>query len=182
METMKAIAMRRSVRAYTSEQVSEEALNAILAAGSASAMGMAAYDKLHLAVVQNRDLLCRMNGAIAKVMEKMMPNRVTADYTNGAPTVVVISAKDPDKTPMPGMHYINSGCVAENMMLAAVDNGLGSFVLGTAGVGLVADKDLQGDMGIPSDFTPLFAIALGYDAENKTIEKSMELKIPMHRI
>ena len=147
-----------------------------------AAMGMAAYNRLHMAVVQSKEMIEGLSGEIAKLMAKVMPDRGAVDFTHGAPTLVVISAKEPDNCPMRGMHYINSGCVAQNMMLAAADQGVGSLVIGIAGDALAADAALKATMGIPDDFTPLFAIALGYDAEEKIVEKTMEHKICVSRV
>ena len=181
METFKTIATRRSVRSYASEQITEEALMTILKAGGAAAMGMRSYNRLHMSVVQNKELLTRMNKNIGQMMVRFAPDKTNNDFTFGAPTMIIISCKDPENTPMKGMHYINSGCVVQNMMLAATELGLGSFVLGMASDAIKNDPQLQSDMNIPSDFTPLFGLALGYDAENKVIEKSMDLTIEVSR-
>ena len=46
MNTLEAIATRKSTRAYTPEQISEEALDTILKAASAAPIAMAKYDKI----------------------------------------------------------------------------------------------------------------------------------------
>ena len=79
------------------------------------------------------------------------------------------------------MHYINSGCVAQNMMLAATELGLGSVVNGIASVGIGTNKELQKDMGIPEEYTPLFAVVLGYPMHDEVIEKEMTHKITVSR-
>ena len=177
METLKTIALRRSVRCYKETQITEEALHTLLASGGAAAMGMRSYQRLSLGVVQKKVLIDRMNQNIGKMMAKFAPEKANMDFTFGAPTLIVVSAKDPENSPMKGMHYINSGCVAQNMMLAATELGLGSFVLGMASDAIKNDPQLQSDMNIPADFTPLFALCVGYDAEEKVIEKSMVLTI-----
>lgn len=176
METMKTIVTRRSVRLYKTEQIPEEALNEILAAGSIAAMGMKAYDRLHMAVIQSEEALGKLNEGIGRLMAKVMPGRGNGNFLMGAPTVVIVSALDPDKCPMKGMHYINSGCVAENIMLAAADKGIGSVVLGIAGDVVKNDSGLKKELGIPEEFTPLFAIALGYRADEAP-EKTLEQRI-----
>ena len=181
METLKTIARRRSVRAYKEDQISEEALQTILAAGGAAAMGMRSYQRLHMAVVQNKQLHARMNQNIGKMMARFAPEKANMDFTFGAPTLIVISCKEPENSPMKGMHYINSGCVVQNMMLAATQMNLGSFVLGMASDAIAQDAQLHQDMNIPEGFTTLFALCVGYDAEDKVIEKSMELTIDVSR-
>lgn len=182
METLQTIAARRSVRAYAPTQIEESALETILASGSAAAMGMAAFDRLHMAVVQDKDLMARLNEDIKAFFAKRMPGRGGSDCLMGAPTIVLISCKDPENTPMPGMHYINAGCVAENMMLAATELGLGSVVLGVAALGLADDAALIADLGIPDGFTPLFGILFGYAADGKELVKDMSMKIAVSRV
>ncbi len=177
METLKTIASRHSVRSYQSKQISEETLQTLLWAAGAAAMGMKSYHRLHLAVVQNPELIQRMNKNIGAMMAKFAPEKANADFTFNAPAIIVFSAKDPDDSPMKGMHYINAGCAVQNMMLAAADAGLGSFVLGMASDAIKHDAQLKKDMNIPEDFTPLFALCAGYDTENKVIEKSSKLMI-----
>ena len=58
---------------------------------------------------------------------------------------------------------------------------LGSYVLGMASDAIAQDAQLHQDMNIPEGFTPLFALCVGYDAEDKVIEKSMELTIDVSR-
>ena len=53
MNTLEAIAKRKSTRNYTPEQIPEEALAVILKAGFAAPVAMAKYDSLHITVVQN---------------------------------------------------------------------------------------------------------------------------------
>ena len=57
MNTLEAIAKRKSTREYKDVQITEEALDAILKAGFASPVAMARYDSLHITVVQNQELL-----------------------------------------------------------------------------------------------------------------------------
>ena len=182
METMKAIVTRRSVRAYKAEQIAEEALDEILAAGSIAAMGMRTYDHLHMAVVQSEEALGKLSEGIGRFMAKVMPGRGNGNFLMGAPTVVIISALDPDKCPMKGMHYINSGCVAENIMLAAADKGIGSVVLGIASDVVNNDEELKKELGVPEQFTPLFAIALGYAVDEGPPEKALEQRITVSRV
>lgn len=177
METLKAISKRRSVRAYEDRQIPREDLEIILAAGGAAAMGMRAYDRLHLAAVSNPEVLEKLNGAVSELMAKVMPNRPAGNALHGAPCAVIVSAREPENNPMAGMHYINSGCVVENMMLAAADRGIGSVVLGIVGDVVKGSPELKQAMGIPEDFTPLFALALGYSADGLDIEKTMEQTI-----
>ena len=57
MNTLEAIAKRKSTRNYTPAQIPEEALEVILKAGFAAPVAMAKYDSLHITVVQTQQLL-----------------------------------------------------------------------------------------------------------------------------
>lgn len=69
MELMKAIAMRKSTRSYKSEQISDESLNTIINAGCAAPVGMGAYNSVHLTVIQNSDLLDKLQQLLQKYLE-----------------------------------------------------------------------------------------------------------------
>ena len=67
MNTLEAIAKRKSTRNYTPEQIPEEALEVILKAGFAAPVAMAKYDSLHITVVQTQQLLDKINQATEEV-------------------------------------------------------------------------------------------------------------------
>lgn len=54
MTVQEAINVRKSVRSYTGEPVSEEELKAILMAGQSAPIGMAKYETIHLSVITNK--------------------------------------------------------------------------------------------------------------------------------
>ena len=60
MNTLEAILKRKSTRAYTNEQISEDALNKIIQAGCASPVAMARYDSLHITIIQNQDVIANI--------------------------------------------------------------------------------------------------------------------------
>lgn len=85
-EVLKCLEERRSVRSYQSRQVEEDALNAILRAGTYAATGMGRQSPLMI-VVQDPptlEILRRMNGEIM--------GRPDTDPFYGAPTVVIVLA------------------------------------------------------------------------------------------
>lgn len=71
-EVLKAIKSRRSVRAYTEQQISQEDLNAILEAATYAPSGMN-YQTWHFTAIQNTTVLEELNekikGAFAKSEE-----------------------------------------------------------------------------------------------------------------
>ena len=90
METMKAIAKRKSTRAFDPEKkVAESTLNAILAAGCAAPVGAGDYASLHLTVIQNRETLDKISKAVQAVL------KVERDVLYGVPVLVLVSSSEP---------------------------------------------------------------------------------------
>ena len=114
-EAIRALLERRSIRAYTDQQVPDELLNAILEAGLYAASGMNTQGVRLVAVRdrETRDLLSKLNASV------MGADR---DPFYGAPCVVVVLA-DPE---IYG-GWVEDGALAlGNMMNAAYALGLGS--------------------------------------------------------
>ena len=175
METLKAIAMRKSTRAFKPEQISDEDLDIILGAGCAAPVGMGAYETIHLTVLQNQDLMEQINSATAEAFEKpdLKP-------LYGAPTLVIVSSKKHSR--IPNIEYANAACIIENMLLAATDLGLGSvFLWGFIGP-LNASPDILNKLDIPEGFTPVSGVALGYPAEPLDDEKELKKTISMNMV
>lgn len=80
-EVLKAIKSRRSVRAYTAQQISQEDLNAILEAATYAPSGMN-YQTWHFTAIQNATVLEELNekikGAFAKSEEPVCRSVDTA--------------------------------------------------------------------------------------------------------
>ena len=159
METMKAIAKRKSTRAFMPDQaVAKPELDAILAAGCAAPVGAGDYSSLHLTVVQNPETLSKISEAVKEAFH------MDRDVLYGAPVLVLVSSSEPK---FPNIQYANVGCVMENMLLAATDLGVDNIYLWGA-VNVIANMpELQKELGIPGGFTPISGAALGYAAEKK---------------
>lgn len=175
METLKAIAKRKSTRGFKPEQISDQELDTILGAGCAAPVGMADYESLHLTVLQNKDLLDEITNATAKAFGK--PD-IKPFY--GAPTVVVVSSTK--NTKIPNIEYCNVACIIENMLLAAADLGVGSvYLMGIIGI-LNNSPDLIKKLDAPEGFRPVSAVALGYPVEPLTDEKELKKTIAMNHV
>lgn len=180
METMKTIAKRKSVRKFKPDLISDEDLNAILAAGCAAPVGMKQYDSLHLTVIQDKAVLNQLGGGISRVMGQAMKKEINEPFDfYHAPTAVMISSKP---QMIPGIDYANAANVTENMMLAATDIGIGSCVIWGAGVAAATDAQLKSKLAIPDDFTPLFSIVLGNAEKENDEEKDLKINISINRI
>lgn len=129
------IARRRSVRAFRPEQVAEEDLQAILAAGRAAPSG-GDNRTTHLIVVQQPAALAQLRDLVEREFAKMdvdehayksLRHSVAASKRGGyefffrAPTLVVAANRKGY-----GNALADSACVLENMMLAATALGVGS--------------------------------------------------------
>lgn len=173
MEFIKTMVRRVSTRAFKPEQITEDALDYILNAAGAAPVGMKAYDKMHLSVVQDA-------GALEKV------RKAAKDFTghpgdplNGAPTWIVVSAGE---QPEPGIGYANGGCIIENMLLAATDIGLGSVFIYGGMMAFKGDPSLLPLCGVPVGFTPVGTVALGMPVEPLTAEKELTKRIAVTRV
>ena len=159
MNALEAITKRVSVRSYKPEQITEEELQTILQAGCAAPIAMAQYETLHITVVQNPQMLKKIYDNATEHVFKVMNVRKNFDF--GAPTLILISSAPVLR---PGMQYTNSGCVIENMAIAATELGIGSVVLAGAPFALAENEALQRELCIPEGFVPVLGIALGYSA------------------
>ena len=158
MNTLEAIAKRRSTRSYTATPISEESLNAILQAGFAAPVAMARYDSLHITVLQNEDVIKRINDATSEMFSKRMGTKKNTDF--GARTLLFVSTAT-EGLPIE-MAYANVGIVVENMVIAATDLGIDTVILGGAPRIIVEDEALMKDLGIPAGMKPVLGICLGY--------------------
>ena len=175
MDLMKTIAMRKSTRNYKSEQINDEALNTILAAGCAAPVGMGDYNGVHMTVIQNPDLLARISKATANLMGKPESKPLY-----GAPTLVIISGKLNDKAPT--IVIANASCIIQNMALAATELSIGSVYLLGAIFAVNTDEELLKDLNLPEGFVPGAGIALGYPTEPLAREKELKQTIQLNII
>ena len=165
-ETIKSILNRRSYRAYKPEQISKEELDAIINCGlnAPSAMNTQNW---HFTVIQNKDLLARINADTISQLPKDAQERMTA--RNGgskdfslfyfAPTVVLVSGVADDRYSL-----LNGAYAAENMCVAAESMNIGSIIIGMAAMLFNSPKaeDYMRELRIPSGYKPDYAVCFGY--------------------
>lgn len=114
-ETLRVLKERRSIRKYRAEQIKDEALNAVLEAGTWAPSGMGLQSAV-MVVVQDPETIGYMSRLNAEIQGK--PG---TDPFYGAPTVVVVLAES-DKP-----NWLKDGSlVMGNLMTAAAALGLGS--------------------------------------------------------
>ena len=152
MELMEMLKNRRSVRKYTDQQISEEALNQILAAGMLAPSGKG-RKPWEVIVIRDPETLkalvgCRKGGA------KMLQTATCA--------IAVFSDKDKTDT-----YVEDSSLFMGNMHLMASTLGIGSVWLQirlrpSDQEGVFADDFVRGLLGVPENMMPEAILVLGY--------------------
>lgn len=164
-ETLKIIRQRRSIRGFKDEQINEEELQAVLEAGLyAPNAGDQAW---HFTVVQNKELLDRLNLAANEAAKKMdmehlrqLGNNELFDCLYGAPTLIIVSGNE--QAPIP----LDADCAAatQNLLLAAESIGLGSCWIFFVLLAFYSPQglELQKVLKIPEGYKPYDSAVFGY--------------------
>lgn len=166
METIKAISLRKSVRAYKPEQIPKETMDIIVQAGLKAPVASGKYDSLHITVVQNPEVLKRIVEAASDVVYQTLHIRKNVDF--GAQTMVLISSAP---TVMQGIEYANAACILENMVIAATDQEIDSILWGGAAVAVEKSAELKELLKIPTGYKTLLCASFGYAKECEAPKK-----------
>lgn len=177
-EVLENIKARRSVRAYTSQQVSEEDLQAILEAATYAPSGMH-LETWHFTAIQNVDKLTELNerikGAFAKSDDSRLQERghsKTYCCYYHAPTLVIVSNE-----PTQWWAGMDCACAIENMFLAAHSLGIGSCWINQLGT-TCDDPEVREyitSLGVPANHKVYGCVALVY-ADSKIPMKDKKVK------
>lgn len=164
MDILDAIFTRRSIRKFTGEQVSEEALKTILKAGF-SAPSAHNHRPQHFVVVREKSLLESIAGF--HPYAKMLP---------GAGCGIIVCG-DSEKQKATGFLVEDCSASIQNMLLAA--HGLG---LGAVWCGLYPITELTESVAkllkLPSSIIPVGLIALGHkDQEREAPDRYEDSKV-----
>ncbi|MCD7990316.1 MAG: nitroreductase family protein [Clostridia bacterium] len=169
METLRAIAKRKSTRNFNPDRkVPEHLLKTILEAGCAAPVGAGDAPSLHLTVVQDAEALASINKNAQEALKAEGKN-----FLCGTPALVIVSASDKQK--FPNIQYANAACMVENMLIAATDAGLDNLYLWGSMAALAGNKELCAGLGIPEGFTPVSAAALGYSDGGEAPERELTI-------
>ena len=152
-EMLRGLTSRRSNRAFAPEQITDEELHKVLAAGMNAPTAKNGQSPIIIAV-QNPEEVAAVNALNAK----FTPN---ANPYYGAPTIVLVLA-DPER----GTCVEDGACVLCNMMNAAHSLGLAScWIHGEREMfQLPEGKALLRQWGLPETLRGVGSIALGYAA------------------
>lgn len=183
---LECIALRRSIRAYHPEQLSETELSAILDAALAAPSAVNAQP-WHFSVVQQKTLIERINEAFRRETLKTAPAEQRARFEDPAysvfyhaPTVIFVSCPSTEV-----MKYAetDSGMAIQNIALAAQSLGLGSVILGMprmAFEGPEAD-DLREALAFPAGYDYILSIAIGFPAASKDAHPVLDGRVTVLR-
>lgn len=183
-ETLKTILNRRSTRAYKPEQLKEEALQNILEGGkyAPSAINEQPW---HFTVVQNQELLNRINEACKKSFissghplfaERAKEESFSVFYK--APTLIIVSGQQNTVAPQ-----IDCALAMQNMFLAAEAVGVGScWIHAIAGIFQGEEGEaLKKELHIPATHIPYCSGAFGYKAMDAQAPERKENTISILR-
>lgn len=172
MTVLEAIEQRRSVRAYTQEIVSKEAVDVLLAAAIRAPTAVHEEPWVFL-VIQDTQRLQRLSEQVKKhfireaAHASLHQGGQTLAQTFSQPdfnvfydanTLIVICADNPRP-------FAVADCwlAAENLMLAACTLGLGTCVIGSA-QGALNTPGVKAQLGIPAEITAVAPIIVGFPA------------------
>ena len=161
-----AIYKRRSVRSYAPQTLSYEIIHSLLKA-AVQAPTAVHEEPWAFTVIENKETLKRLSDAAKKTMNEVerslhVPGRqMSTHFTppenifHNAPALVVIYGK-----PMGPFVVADCWLAAENLMLAACAQGLGTCVIGLAVAALNA-PEWKKELGVPGDVTAIAPIIVG---------------------
>lgn len=190
METYDCIVSRRSIRAYTNQQIKIEDLDKILEAGRYAPSGMNSQS-CRFTAIQNQNTLSMINSSMKEALldyvvdENTHPymsyliNQAKEDNVNffyNAKTLIIVSNEKNNPTANP-----DAALTLGNMMLMAHDLGLGSVWLNQ----LVIIKDLakvrsaMERIHIPENHEIFGSLVVGYSSTNplEATKRKMEVKV-----
>lgn len=170
MNTLKAIASRKSTRAYKPEQISDQELDIIVSAGAVAPISMGRFDSVHMTIIQNSVFIKKLSLAGGEIFGK--PGMETL---YGAPCIILVSSKPNEYGNEAGIS--NTACIIENMCIAATDLGVGSVYIRGAIMALEKNPELLEELNLSEGFNPMAAIAIGY-----ALEPLIETEIMNRRI
>lgn len=163
MNVYDAIRRRRTIRKFTQQPISAETLRRLIDAARLAPQGANLQPVKYLMV--NDPKLLEPIFATTKWAAYISPNGTPAEGERPTAYVVILIDTEIKKAG----YDIDAGAAVENMLLAAVEEGLGSCWLGAI------DRDqIRSLLAIPERYIIHTLVALGYPGEDPTIEDAGE--------
>lgn len=151
-EVLKCIRERRSIRRFKPDVVDDEALKAVLEAGTWAPTGKGTQDPWIVAV-ENKEQIA----TLSKINAEIMGN--SSDPYYGAPVIVLVFASKDNVN-----NFRDGSLVLGNMMLAAHSVGLASCWINRVDKMSERDdvKEMMRSWGLPDGLVGIGSLALGY--------------------
>ncbi|MGE5652873.1 MAG: nitroreductase family protein [Bacillota bacterium] len=164
MNVYDAIRKRRTIRKFTQQPIDVETLTKLVDAARLAPQGANLQPVKYLVV--NEAQLLNSIFAATKWAAYIHPHGTPGEGERPTAYVVVLVDTEIKKAG----YDIDAGAAVENMLLAAVEEGLGSAWLGAI------DRDqIRSLLAIPERYIIHTLVALGYPGEDPTIEDAGEL-------
>lgn len=174
MDFYELLNLRQSTRKFQSAPVKKEDIKKILAAANGAPVGSSRYEDIHLTVVEDQQkLLYLCEAAWKRFSSRAEVREIAGDTASGieqkkpnlfydAPVVIFISHRY--QTAQPGIEWANAAVIAAIMHLEATNLGLGSVFMWGAleSMRLFPELDHTSVLGLPEEFAPLLALAVGH--------------------
>lgn len=154
MELENVFSLRQSVRAYADSPVSEEDVQALLAAADAAPVGRHLYEAYDIAVIQDKALL-------KGIADDFKAATGRPDPLYGAPLLFLIFRNE---KAVDDLVKLDAGIIAENIHLKAAELGLGSVIIYNIIRTLGTKGDYVKRLGLPETYEPLLSVAVGHGA------------------
>lgn len=173
-EVIKTILSRRSVRAYTEQQVSKEDLDLILKAATYAPSGMN-YQTWHFTAIQDPSILKELNekikGAFTRSEEPRLQERGHSQSYNcyyHAPSLIIVSNE-----PVQWWASMDCACALQNIFIASQSLGIGSCWINQLGQ-TCDDPEVRAyltRLGVPQNHRVYGCAALGYASGNVPVKE-----------
>ena len=128
-------------------------------------------DHIHISLISDLELLEAWDHAAACYV-----GAIKSHPLYHAPAVLLISVRPDASDPLENS-YLNAGCAAENVTLAATSLGLGSVLLAMPVRALRKEEALLDRFALPDNFQPVIAVAFGYEQADPIPPKSSFLRM-----
>jgi nitroreductase len=152
MDVFEAVQERKSIRTYQDKPVPREKLERILEAGRL-APSARNVEPWHFIAVTNPE------------KRKALSKGLYAKFVAQAPLVIVVCG---DKKASADWYVVDASLALENMVLTAVNEGLGTCVVGS-----FEEKDIKAALKIPDNFEVIAMIAVGYAKEKLDLSSKL---------
>lgn len=170
MELDKCITERRSTRKYQPEPIPKAIVDKILNAGVWAPSGMN-LQPWRFMVIQDRNTINKLSERVKQIGSKLpLPSQYIELFKSkedtifyGAPLPILVCVPMREDN-MKMVNYLDCGLAAQNMLLTAYQEGLGSCFIGFASF-LNQDPEILEEVGVPRNMDLLAPLIFGYPAD-----------------